>query len=147
MTLDALAALFERDIKRIEKELLAYENEADMWKLVPGISNSAGNLALHLTGNLQHFIGAILGNTGYVRNREAEFNDKDVPRSELQAEIHKTSQAVLDTLGQLNPDALDQTYPLSVLGKDDMTVAYFLIHLSGHLSYHLGQINYHRRLL
>jgi hypothetical protein len=138
--------LFDRDLDRLIKETEAYPTDELLWELRPGISNTAGNLVLHLCGNLNHFIGAHLGETGYVRDRDAEFSTKGVSKATLLAEIGQVKRTVLTTLENLTGDQLQATYPLEPLGYP-MTVSYFLIHLSGHLNYHLGQINYHRRLI
>ena len=111
-----------------------------------GINNSGGNLCLHLCGNLQHFLGATLGETGYIRNREAEFKIKNVPRVKLLEEIDATKTAVTDTLEQVSKNELAGDYPIQVFGEP-MTTEYFLLFLLAHLSYHTGQINYHRRLM
>ena len=110
------------------------------------IKNSAGNLALHLCGNLQHYIGARLGNTGYVRDRPKEFSLKGISAKDLVLEIIKTKEAIKFTLPKIDPATLEKEYPEKVF-NDPMTTQYFLIHLSAHLGYHLGQINYHRRLV
>ncbi len=141
-----LAELYERDLDKLRTEIASYENESGLWKTDEGISNSAGNLCLHLTGNLKHFFGAVLGETGYVRDRDAEFADKDVPRSEMLADIDATKNVVLSTLASVTEEDLNKPYPLEVFGRP-MTVGYFLTHLATHFNYHLGQINYHRRLL
>jgi uncharacterized damage-inducible protein DinB len=141
-----LKALFDRDLKRLRQEIEVYENEAVLWQTVEGISNSGGNLCLHLMGNLNHFVGAVLGNTGYERDRPAEFAAKDIPKAQLLIQLDQTCEAVLTTLEQLDESTFDNTYPFEVLGYS-MTTGYFLIHLQGHLNYHLGQIDYHRRIL
>ena len=141
-----LAELYERDLDKLRTEVTSYENEEDLWKASDGISNSAGNLCLHLTGNLKHFFGAVLGETGYVRDRDAEFADKDVSRTEMIADIDATKNVVLSTIAGLTEEDLDKPYPIEVFGHP-MTTGYFLTHLATHFNYHLGQINYHRRLL
>lgn len=146
MLQQSLSLIFTRDLTKLKDELNAYTNEADLWKLADGISNSAGNLTLHLIGNLNHFMGATLGNTGYVRNRDAEFALKDVPREKLLADIDAVIAVVNTTLAQLPDEDLVKEFPLEVGGKRFPTGT-FLLHLYGHLTYHLGQINYHRRLL
>ena len=143
---EILTTLFEKDLNRLIVEVESYTEESDLWKKAPGINNSAGNLALHLIGNLQHFIGAVLGDTGYVRNREAEFSDRDVPVTKILQDIQETIVVIADALGKLSDQDLNGTYPLEVFGKP-MTTLHFLVHLEGHLNYHLGQVNYHRRLL
>ncbi len=142
----SLQALFKRDLNRLTTEIEAYKAPENVWKLAGEISNSGGNLCMHLTGNLQHFIGQVLGQSGYVRNREAEFSATNVPRQELLTEIANTQKVVSQTLATLTPEQLAATYPIEVFGQP-MTTEFFLMHLSGHLMYHLGQINYHRRLL
>ena len=144
--IQALISLFDRDLNRLKAELLAYEDESKLWISQAQISNSAGNLCLHLIGNLNTYIGATLGNTGYIRHRDLEFSLKDIPRDELLRKIDETIFVVTNTLSNLNEDSLKMEYPLLVL-KDKTSTEYFLIHLSTHLNYHLGQINYHRRLL
>lgn len=142
----ALISLFARDIQRLHDEITAYTAPADLWKLDGQISNSAGNLAIHLCGSLNHFIGAVLGNSGYVRTRDAEFKVKDVPQQEILERILAMKQTVIATLERLPEEDLEKTYPLEPLGYP-MTTGYFLVHITGHVNYHLGQINYHRRLL
>lgn len=143
---EALKDLFERDLTQLEKEIGMYKKEKDLWLLPEGISNTAGNLCLHIAGNLQHFIGHVLGNTGYVRNRDAEFSDKNVPVTDILKEVANAKKVVKETLDKLTTEQLEANYPLEVF-KRPMTTRFFLMHLSGHLMYHLGQINYHRRLL
>ncbi|KOY85262.1 DinB superfamily protein [bacterium 336/3] len=146
MNIQTLQTLFRRDLEKLKSEIELYQNEATIWLIEPNISNSAGNLCLHLIGNLNHFIGTILGKTDYVRNRELEFSEKNVPRTKLTEQIEKTIEVVEQSLSKVSENQLQEEYPLVVLGKATST-HYFLFHLIAHLSYHLGQINYHRRLL
>lgn len=143
---DELKQIFNRDLNQLVTEIKSYNKESDMWLLPEGISNTGGNLCLHLVGNLQHFIGKVLGGSDYIRNRKAEFEDKNVLTSSLLLEIEATKQVVEKTLGDITQSKLDANYPIEVFGKP-MSTTFFLIHLSGHLTYHVGQINYHRRLL
>jgi hypothetical protein len=138
--------ILDRDIGKLESEIVQYPNESLIWRNAGEIRNTAGNLCLHLCGNLQHYIGANLGKSGYQRNRPLEFSDKNVPRSQLLQEILKTREVVNGTLKQFSDDDLAKPYPEEALGYP-MTIGFFLIHLTGHLSYHLGQINYHRRMI
>jgi uncharacterized damage-inducible protein DinB len=144
--IQTLSQLFLRDLEKLKTEITSFKDEKKIWETSGDIKNSAGNLCLHLCGNLQHFIGAVLGNSGYVRNRDAEFSKKNVPIRELVAEIELTTKVVETTLKGLKEEDIQKTYPINVLGYE-MTTEYFLIHLTTHLNYHLGQINYHRRLL
>jgi uncharacterized damage-inducible protein DinB len=141
----SLLTLYTRDLDKLAEEIKLYSDEAAIWKVAPGITNSAGNLCLHLCGNLQHFIGTVLGNTGYVRNREAEFASKNIPREVLLEEIEKTKVAIAQTLPDVPHEQLHAPYPVEVFGHPMATV-FFLMHLATHLGYHLGQVNYHRRL-
>ncbi|MEO9966006.1 MAG: DinB family protein [Reichenbachiella sp.] len=142
----SIKELIIRDLNSLEKEIQSYIRSADIWKIEGDIKNSAGNLTLHICGNLQHFIGAIVGKDGYIRKREEEFASKNLSIEELMDEVSATKQAVEKALSNLSDDHLEQIYPVEVFGKP-ITFSYFLIHLTGHLMYHLGQINYHRRLL
>jgi uncharacterized damage-inducible protein DinB len=145
--------LFLRDLEKLKTEITSYKDEKKMWDVSSDtclsgrrVKNSSGNLCLHICGNLQHFIGATLGNSGYARKRDLEFSKKNVPVSEMVKEIEKTLEVVEQTLSELNEEKLDEIYPINVFGEE-MTTGFFLTHLTTHLSYHLGQINYHRRLL
>lgn len=140
-----LINLFERDLSKLEQEIAAYESAEAVWQVAPGITNSAGNLCLHLCGNLQHFVGAVLGKTGYVRNRELEFSARNVPTQDLLVLVGSTRRTILTVVAGLTAEDLEKVYPEKVL-FDGMTTGHFLVHLSTHLNYHLGQINYHRRL-
>lgn len=141
-----LLELFERDLNKLKTEISSYNNENNLWLIEKSISNSAGNLCLHLLGNLNHFVGAVLGNSGYVREREKEFTSKNVPRKELISNIEKLLEIIKQTIGKLTKEDFEETYPINVFQKE-MTTGFFMIHLATHLNYHLGQINYHRRLL
>ena len=144
--IETLIKLFDRDLQRLEDEVNLYQSEELIWKIAGDIKNTAGNLCLHLCGNLQHYIGANLGHTSYVRNRDNEFAASGISKAELIAEVQKTRQTVREALETLKPSVLEAEYPEKIY-EYSMTTAYFLIHLTAHLNYHLGQINYHRRIL
>lgn len=146
MVIDILNQLYERDLGKLRSEIEAYADEADLWRTEGEISNSGGNLSLHLVGNLRHFFGAVLGGTGYVRDRDNEFASGPVPRADMLAGVDSALADVTATLEKLSEADLEQTYPIEVFGHP-MTTGYFLVHLATHLDYHLGQINYHRRLI
>jgi uncharacterized damage-inducible protein DinB len=142
----SLLLLFQRDIQKLHKEIELYKDESKIWEILDGTSNSGGNLALHLVGNLNTYFGKNLGNTGYIRNREAEFGDKNIPKENLLKAILDVKDVVSNVFQNLTDEQMKGIYPEEVLGYE-MTTEYFLIHLHGHLTYHTGQINYHRRLI
>ncbi|WP_317896842.1 DinB family protein [Aurantibacillus circumpalustris] len=146
MLIEILKNMFSRDLNKLKTEIESYKNEAILWEVDTNISNSAGNLCLHLIGNLNAFVGAELGKSGYVRQRELEFSTKNVPREELIKKIAETLLVVISTLDNLTEEDLKKDFPLKVF-ENKTSTEFFLIHLITHLSYHLGQINYHRRLL
>ena len=146
MLKETLQVLFDRDLKKLKSEIESYKNESNIWNTDKNISNSAGNICLHLIGNLNWFVGAQFGNTGFIRQREQEFSLKNIPRVDLLKEIDKTMLMLDKTLLKVTNDQLDAEYPILVF-KQNTSTYYFLIHLTTHLAYHLGQINYHRRLL
>ena len=148
MLIETLKDLYDLDLKKLRTEIEGYNDEAAMWKISGEIPNSGGNLALHLVGNLKSFIGANLGDSGYVRQRDLEFSQKNTPRVELLQMIDETADVVVATLDKLTSDRLEQEYPIVVFvdRTEPMTTLWFLVHLATHLNYHLGQINYHRRL-
>ena len=146
MLIETLKSLFNRDLNKLKVEIESYQNENQLWAIDKNISNSGGNLCLHLIGNISTYIGAEIGKTGYVRNRPLEFSLKDIPKSELIGKIEETIIVVNNTLDLLSEEDLNAIYPQIVFEKQ-MTTGFFFVHLSTHLAYHLGQINYHRRLL
>jgi len=146
MLAETLKKLFNRDLSKLKSEIEAYQKEENLWLIDHGIANPAGNLCLHLVGNLNTYIGAILGGTDYVRNRELEFTLKDIPKQELINMIEATIGVVSKTLDQVSKEQMDNEYPILVF-EEKTSTEFFLVHLATHLTYHLGQINYHRRLL
>lgn len=145
MLKEALPEIFERELDKLAVEINAYADEDKLWTNDGEISNSAGNLCLHLLGNLNHFVGAILGENGYVRDRDGEFGSKGVARRDLLSSIEKTKTIVSETLKKLPVERFEQNFPVE---KHDKAVKtdFMLLHLLAHFNYHLGQINYHRRL-
>lgn len=145
MLIETLKILFNRDLNKLKFEIESYEYENQIWAVEKNISNSGGNLCLHLIGNINTYIGAEIGKTGYIRNRPLEFSLKDIPRTELIQKIEDTILVVNNALDSLTETDLTAIYPQIVFEKE-MTTGFFLVHLATHLGYHLGQINYHRRL-
>ena len=135
-----------RDLKALRRELEGYPDERSLWTLPRGVTNSAGNLTLHLAGNLRTYIGAQLGGTGYVRDRDAEFNRRDVPRAELLSQLDETLAVVERTMPKLADADLARPFPTPI-GGVTVTTGDFLVHLATHLTYHLGPIDYHRRVV
>lgn len=146
MLTQTLQNIYVRDLNKLKQELELYANEAVIWKTDKQIANSAGNLCLHLVGNLNTYIGATLGKTGYIRNRDLEFTLKDIAREELIQKVEATIRMIENVLPTISAATIQQEYPMLVLAEKTST-EYFLVHLAAHLSYHLGQVNYHRRLL
>ena len=146
MLTQTLKTLFRRELEKLKKEIASYKDETKLWAVEKGIANSAGNLCLHLIGNLNNYIGKELGGTGYIRNRDLEFSQKDIPRLELLKKIDETILVVENALDKLTIQQLEEEYPAPVFNYT-MTTGFFLVHLTAHLTYHLGQINYHRRFL
>lgn len=146
MLAEILKELYTRDLNKLKAEIEGYADEAGLWKTDNGITNSGGNLSLHLAGNLRHFFGAVLGGTGYVRDRDNEFSSGYVPRATLLTEIDAALADVIATLENLSDEDFEKTYPIEVFDRP-MTTGYFLTHLATHFNYHLGQVNYHRRLV
>jgi hypothetical protein len=141
-----LESVMTRELRALRREVEAYPSDADLWRIVPGIANPGGNLVMHLAGNLQYYVGGVLGGTGYVRNRDAEFGERDVPRQELIGEVDRALAAVETGLGRISESELEKPYPEPVGGVTSTTGA-FLSHLAVHLAYHLGQVDYHRRII
>ncbi|HEV7366626.1 MAG TPA: DinB family protein [Gemmatimonadales bacterium] len=141
-----IAAILDRDLRALRREVEAYPDDRSLWQGVPGIINTGGTLVLHLTGNLQHYLGALFAGTGYVRDRPAEFARRDVPRAELLREIDAARSAVRAGLGRLSEAQLAADFPEAIAGARVATSDY-LVHLTTHFAYHLGQLDYHRRVV
>ena len=141
-----LIVLFKKHLDQLKFELEQYSPESSLWLVPDGISNCAGNLALHLVGNLNHFIGATLAHTGYKRQMDLEFSHKNIPLAVIFARIDDTKEMIAQSLTDLRQSDLEKEYRRNPM-EEYMTTEYFLLHLLAHLSYHLGQINYHRRLI
>lgn len=135
-----------RDLGRLHTEISAFRDEENLWRTTGSVTNCAGNIALHLIGNLNHYVGLKIGNTGFKRDRVGEFSLKNIPRSKILHDIKQIQSMIPDVLNRLEDEELNKDFPEEVFGHS-MTSKFFLIHLSGHLMYHLGQINYLRRIL
>lgn len=135
-----------RDVAALRREIELFPDEATIWRTLPGVTNSAGTLALHIAGNLQHYVGAVLGGSGYQRDRPAEFSRRDVPRAELVDGLDRGAEAVRSTLSRLDEGTLAGDYP-EVVGGVTIPTERFLLHLATHLAFHLGQAGYLRRML
>ena len=140
-----LAALYLRDLSRLLQELRAFPDTPALWRVAPGLTNAAGTLALHLEGNLREYIGRQLGQIPYQRDRPLEFGARGVEQAELIGRIEGVRDTVPPVIGALSPALLDAVYPEPYDGSL-ISTRHFLIHLSGHLNYHLGQIDSLRRV-
>ena len=139
--IDICKTILLRDLATLRRELEQYPDDASLWRVLPGIANPGGNLALHLAGNLQFFIGEQLGHSGYVRDRDREFQARGLDRAQVLREVDAAARVVEDTLATLDPGDLDLP-PATPAGGGRS-----LVHLCAHLAYHLGQVNYHRRMV
>ena len=146
MLKDTISGLLIRDLEKLKQEISAYQHEENLWRIEKHILNSAGNLCLHLIGNLNTYIGTQLGSTGYLRNREEEFSLKNIPRERLVRKIDNTIIMIEQTFDQIPSDQLSNIHP-GETPFNEVVTQHFLVHLAMHLAYHLGQINYHRRLM
>jgi len=146
MLLSYLSTIFSRDLRALSREIRTYPDDETLWSRPVGVSNSGGNLVLHLTGNLRHFVGSKLGESTYRRDREAEFSERGLSREDLVAQVEDSLASVIETLPKLTAEQLDADFPEPV-GKQTIRTEEFLIHLATHLAYHLGQIDYHRRIV
>ncbi len=143
---DAVRVMILRELRALDREIAAYPDDRSLWQTPPGITNSAGTLVLHLAGNLRHFIGTALGKSEYKRNRDAEFSTKDLSREQLRAEVRATISDLELAFDKITVAQLESPFPMLIQERRVRT-ADWLVHLSAHIGYHLGQIDYHRRLL
>ncbi len=138
--------IFETELNKLKTEVNLYKDEGNLWIVKGEIANSAGNLCLHLLGNVSHFVGHLIGDTGYQRDRQAEFSDKNVPVKELNDRINALVEVVKKSLPKLEDTDMNIPFPDKIGGKI-REYGFALIHITNHFDYHLGQINYHRRLI
>lgn len=141
-----LANLYEKDLRVLITEVNQFKNEDNLWKTMGTVKNSAGNLVLHIIGGLNHFFGATLAHTGYVRNRDQEFSNKGVKREDLVAGLEKVIIVVTKTLNDLTQQDLEAEYPI-IFDGEKKTTMFIVVRMYAHLSYHLGQVNYLRRIV
>lgn len=146
MSPDDLRAVMVRDLRALSREVSAYPTDAHLWQSLPGITNGGGSLALHLAGNIRHFFGAVLGGSDYVRDRDREFNGRGITRAEIAGEIEIAISEAERVIPSLAPATLAAPFPVEFAGRRAPT-ARVLAHLCSHLAYHLGQIDYHRRIV
>ncbi len=138
-----LAALFRRDLSRLIQQIEAFPSDQALWQTIPGVSNSAGNLALHVEGNLREYIGRQLGQLPYSRERPLEFSLKGIGRAELSARLAELRRIIPPIIEALSSQQMEMEYPEVVLDAA-MPTQQFLMHLYGHLNWHRGQIYYLR---
>jgi uncharacterized damage-inducible protein DinB len=138
--------LLVRELQAFAREVELFPDDESLFRTVPGVTNSAGNLALHACGNLKHFVGAVLGGTGYPRNRDAEFASRAGRREDVARELHETAAVVTEVLARLPQEALEKPYPQPVANLQ-LPCGLFLMHLAVHLAFHLGQAGYLRRIV
>ena len=141
-----LADLYERDLRNLIEEINLFKNEENLWRTQGSVKNSCGNLVLHITGGLNHFFGATLAHTGYVRDREQEFSKKGVKREELVAQLERVIPMMNETLSALTTEQMETDFPI-FFDKPNTSVSYVAVRLLAHLGYHLGQVNYLRRVV
>jgi uncharacterized damage-inducible protein DinB len=146
MTISDLRRILLRDLDTLADQIRAYPREEQIWEAPEGLRNTAGTLALHLAGNIRHYIGAVLGDSDYVRDRPAEFGDRDVGRDEILARIAAARADVEETLANLEPRRLAEPFPVEV-GGVTLPTGRQILHLVTHFAYHLGQLDYHRRVV
>ncbi|HET6528313.1 MAG TPA: DUF1572 family protein [Balneolaceae bacterium] len=139
---EQMKAFYVRDLNQLADEIQEVQDDL-LWETYPGITNSCGVLAQHMTGNLNHYIGTGMGDTGYERDREREFTNTGISKAELIESINETSVVIEETLDKMKAEQLDEPFPL--YSSQEFTVGQMLIHLHGHFNYHLGQVNYLRR--
>ena len=123
------------------RELAAPLSEAEFWQKPYSYGNSFGHLVLHLTGNLNYYIGAQIANTGYVRNRPREFNDADPPsKAEALARFDEAVATVVATLKTQTAQGWSAAY--SAAGARAEIRLDMVVQCAAHMQHHIGQMIY-----
>jgi hypothetical protein len=143
---NVLTTLYERDLRKLIEEVNLFQKEENLWKTVGSVKNCCGNLTLHILGNLNHYVGATLAHSAYIRDRPQEFAKKGVPRGELVGQLEALIPMIKSTLNNFTAAQMDAQYP-DLFDDAYNSNSYVLIRLLTHLDYHLGQVNYLRRVL
>jgi hypothetical protein len=141
-----VSRLLVRELEGLKREIQLFPDDEAVWRTVPGVTNSAGNLAIHVAGGLQYLVGSVLGGTGYVRDRETEFGRRSGTRAEIVTELDHAIVVVGDVLSKLPADSLAAEFPEPVMGMR-LRTGLFLLHLCAHAGFHLGQAGYLRRMM
>jgi uncharacterized damage-inducible protein DinB len=144
--IEDLLIILTRELNSLKTEIEKIPDDKILWQTVPGVTNSVGNLTLHICGNLKHYLGKNLGDSDYVRHRDSEFNTQSGSRNDLVKEINETIEVVRTVLPNLSAEQINSIYPETVVGVE-LTTARFLIHLCVHSGFHLGQVGYLRRII
>ena len=144
--LDDVRALLVRDIEGMQREISMFPDDPSLWETRPGIANPAGSLALHLAGNIRHFIGLMLGGIPYARDRDGEFTRRGLSRLEVTSELVAALAVVHDVLPRLTADQIDAQWP-EMPAPVPVTTRRFLVHLCTHAAFHVGQAGYIRRIV
>ena len=132
-----LANFYERDLRKLIEEINLFKREQNLWRTYGSVK------ILHIIGGSNYLIGNKLAHTGYVRDRDQEFIKKGLAREALVVQLEQLILLIKKTLNELDMDA---EYPMMF---DDAirSNGYVLTQLALHLNYHLGQVNYLRRVL
>jgi len=141
-----LANFYERDIRKLIEEVNLFRDEKNLWETQGSVKNSCGNLVLHIIGGLNHYIGATLAQTGYIRDRDQEFIRKGVERKDLVIQLEELIPLINETMNALNPEEMEAEFPI-LYDNQNTSTSYVLVQMLIHLNYHLGQVNYLRRIL
>jgi hypothetical protein len=103
MNTKELNLLFQRDLSKLIEELNAYSDERNLWRFEQGINNSAGNLTLHLIGNVKQFFGLDLCGISFERDRESEFVPSKLLRADLLQELEDLKKLLEQALVPMDP--------------------------------------------
>jgi uncharacterized damage-inducible protein DinB len=135
----SLAAYHEMIQKRVH-ELVEPLDHEQIWRRPYHYGNSVGNLLLHLTGNLNYYIGAQIARTGYVRQRDREFADSGKPKKELLSNFDRTIEMVINTIKSQSAEDWSAAY--SAVGSESKDRFSMILTCAGHANHHLGQMIY-----
>lgn len=142
MTITAeIFSIFKKELENLSKEINSYPNEDSLWVNLPNKTSSAGALTLHLIGNIQQTIGILLYHPPKISHWETATK---ITRKQLTTEIELTIETLRLALSPMRDSELKREFPQKI-DSESVTTGKVLIELFGHLTYHLGQIHYHRK--
>ncbi|UCC89168.1 MAG: DinB family protein [Anaerolineales bacterium] len=133
-----------REIERYAQsliELIDPLSQDQLWSRNGGIPNSIGTLTRHLTGNLNHYLGAGILRNGYVRERDREFTETSLPKATIVSDLRAAVEVAKEAVDAIGEREVTQPYT-APSGEEYESLAYHIVRVATHFALHCGQADY-----